>query len=149
MDWLSGVVLGVHLVSMHVPSEPPDNNDNFGAYAKFGNGITLGGYRNTIRRDTYYAGYTWERGPLAVMLGVATGYQRKTSPGETVWAGNPSLLTYFPGPTTGLSRGAVTPMLALSVRLPFDVDGVAPRVTTVPGIMGARTVFNLSLEKAF
>lgn len=119
---------GLHAHSMHVPARDLDNNENWGLYARTESGLTVGGYRNTLRRNSFYAGQTLQLwGPVDVTLGGITGYQIKD--GE------------------GWSRNAIAPLVALSIASPVKVLGVTPRVTVVPGhLVKARTVIHLSAE---
>jgi hypothetical protein len=76
--------VGLHLVSGHASGGL--NNANPGAYVRFDNGVTVGTYRNSYRRNSVYLGYTAEtsatdRLSLAVTVGAITGYQREE------WAG--------------------------------------------------------------
>lgn len=114
-------VVGVHLVSHHIPTRSDQNNLNLGAYVRTENGITLGAYRNTLSRTSVYAGLTLERGPFALTAGAVTGY-RKDDRGR------------------GFSKSALTPMLAPSVRW-----GSA-RLSFIPGVGVSPSVLHLSLE---
>ena len=66
--------VGLHLASVHVPQRH-FNNTNPGAYYRSDAGWTMGGYRNSLRRTSVYAGYTWEYSALALTAGAVTGYQ--------------------------------------------------------------------------
>lgn len=120
--------IGVHVVSMHMPARPDQNNQNLGLYVRSADGWTLGGYRNTLRRTSLYAGGTMSLlGPLDLTAGVISGYQDKGGKGH--------------------SRGALSPLLAFSYALPVAVLGVTPRVTYVPGhLVKASDVLHLSFE---
>ena len=69
--------IGAHMGSWH--SEPGFNNVNPGAYYRDDSGATVGAYRNSIRRISTYAGWTWSK-PItqgvqaSVTAGVITGY---------------------------------------------------------------------------
>lgn len=111
---------GLHVGSHHFPNEGR-NNFNPGAYVKFDNGATFGGYRNTINKATFYAGYSVEFGPLGVSLLAATGYKELT--GYTI-----------------------TPMIVPSLKLP-SVWGVSPRLSYIPKAEKAKShVLHLSIE---
>lgn len=70
---LTAVVLGLHLFSFH--SAPGFNDVNPGVYAQFDNGVTVGTYFNSERRQTFYAGKTFNLyGPIDLTVGVITGY---------------------------------------------------------------------------
>ena len=68
-------IYGLHLGSHHLPARD-FNNFNPGAYVRWSNGITVGGYYNSERKTSAYVGYTYEWGSLAVTLGGITGYKR-------------------------------------------------------------------------
>jgi hypothetical protein len=80
-------VVGVHLVSYHVEkggsSDPGDmgwNNKNPGLYAKWGNGLTVGAYRNSLYRNSAYLGWTFSDNTdrFALTLGAVSGYDKIT-----------------------------------------------------------------------
>lgn len=100
----AGQSVGLHLGSVHLPKRDY-NNANPGAYVRFGNGLTLGGYYNSERRPSFYAGYTHSFGPVDVTVGAITGYE----------------------------RAAVMPMVVPSVRL-FEIGRVGVRLAFVPKI---------------
>lgn len=137
---LAGVTLGIHLASVHVPAQTWQNNVNVGLYARTADGWTAGVYRNTLRRTSVYAGYTFEHGPLALTVGAITGYQKKSV------ACNDPMST---GCTLGSSRGFVSLMAAPSVTLP-EFAGIVPRISFIPGIGSpSSSVFHLSMERKF
>lgn len=113
------LILGLHLVSMHAPDKD-HNNQNLGAYVRTAEGWTAGGYRNSIGRNSFYAGRTFEYGPFGVTLAGITGYQKKGG--------------------LGFSRGGITPMLAPSV-----CYGPV-RISYIPRIGERSSVAHLSLE---
>ena len=71
--------IGLHLASAHMP-ERHFNNTNPGLYYRSDEGWTAGAYRNSLRRTSDYAGYTWEWGRLAVTGGAVTGYAQSVQP---------------------------------------------------------------------
>lgn len=71
--------VGLHLASAHVPQRQ-FNNTNPGVYYRSDAGWTAGGYRNSLRRTSVYAGYTWEYRALALTAGAVTGYQDTLQP---------------------------------------------------------------------
>jgi hypothetical protein len=85
-------VVGAHLVSHHAEkggsSDPGDrgwNNKNPGLYARWGNGFTLGAYRNSLFRNSAYLGWTLSDSAdrLSVTLGAVSGYDKITDgPGD-------------------------------------------------------------------
>lgn len=96
--------VGLHLGSVHLPKRDY-SNVNPGAYVRFPNGLTFGGYYNSERRPSFYAGYTHSFGPVDVTVGAITGYE----------------------------RAAVAPLVVPSVRL-FEIGRVAVRLAFVPKI---------------
>ena len=122
---------GVHLGSVHYPGGSYQNNFNPGVYLRTDDGITVGTYYNTLRRISVYAGYTYEYGPVGLMGGVVTGYQPKLIDG----------LSYGQGK-------ALTPMLALSLRLP-PLGGFKPMVMLVPAFRSSPAVLHLAFEYRF
>ena len=67
--------LGVHIGSHHFPAQQY-NNFNPGAYYIHDNGATVGTYYNSERRQSVYAGWTWDSGPWRLQVGAITGYER-------------------------------------------------------------------------
>ena len=67
--------LGLHIGSQHFPARDY-NNFNPGAYYIHGNGATVGTYYNSERRQSVYAGWTWDYGPWRLQAGAITGYRR-------------------------------------------------------------------------
>lgn len=126
-------VVGLHIASHHWPAKDYQNNDNPGLYVRLDSGFTAGFYRNTLRRTSFYAGWTWEYGPFAITAGGITGYKRQCDAQGMCW---------------GSSRTAVMPMLAPSVRLP-EVLGVHPRIWYTPRIGSTSSVIHLSIERSF
>ena len=67
--------LGLHIGSKHFPAQQY-NNANPGAYYIHDNGATVGTYYNSERRQSVYAGWTWDSGPWRLQVGAITGYER-------------------------------------------------------------------------
>ncbi len=67
--------LGLHIGSHHFPAQDY-NNFNPGAYYIHDNGATVGTYYNSERRQSVYAGWTWDSGPWRLQVGAITGYER-------------------------------------------------------------------------
>ena len=67
--------LGFHLGSQHLPAQQY-NNANPGVYYIHGSGATIGTYYNSERRQSVYAGWTWDSGPWRLQVGGITGYER-------------------------------------------------------------------------
>ena len=115
--------VGLHLVSAHF-----DDSDfesvNPGLYVRLNNGATAGAYRNSMRRVSAYAGWTWDTDfhgfRPAITAGVVTGYER-----------------------------AVMPLLVPSISTPA-VDGFRARFTFIPKVeKGGSSALHLSLERDF
>jgi hypothetical protein len=66
--------IGLHLLSTHIPDNNY-NNGNLGAYYLLDSGWTAGYYRNSINRDSYYAGYTAHWHFIDITMGAVSGYQ--------------------------------------------------------------------------
>lgn len=69
--------VGAHIGSWH--SEPGFNNVNPGLYAQADNGGTAGIYRNSVRKVSTYAGWTFEKQlgesvTVSATVGAITGY---------------------------------------------------------------------------
>lgn len=72
---LAGLVVGLHLFSWH--SAPDFNDLNPGVYLKTPTGYTAGTYFNSERKQSFYAGRTFNvYEPLDVTVGGITGYSR-------------------------------------------------------------------------
>jgi hypothetical protein len=120
--------------------------------------VTLGTYYNTLGKQTFYVGYTVERGLFALTLGAASGYQRHET--VTLGAMKPCTLAQAAAngggcmqqsrqtETSSGTKAYLTLMLAPSVRLP-DVFGIVPRISYIPGLAGSSNVFHLSMERTF
>lgn len=70
---------GMHIGSQHYPSRD-FNNLNPGGYVRWDGGLTIGGYYNSERRMSAYAGYTTSWGPATITVGAITGYRRAVLP---------------------------------------------------------------------
>lgn len=123
--------VGVHIGSAHYPGASYQNNFNPGMYVRTDDGITVGAYYNTLRRTSVYAGYTLEYGPFGLLGGVVTGYTPKIIDG----------LSYGQGK-------ALTPMVALSLRLP-KLGGFTPMVMLVPPFRASPAVLHIAFEHRF
>ncbi len=120
-----GQTIGTHLASHHSPDRGY-NNTNPGMYLRTTDGLTVGMYKNSEYRYSFYAGRTYEaeyRGWLAdLTLGGVTGY--KSSP--------------------------LLPMVVPSIATPPLVGGVRVRLAYIPkiGAEGA-AVQHLMLERSW
>lgn len=120
--------IGVHAFSVHSNARDKVsgerwNNANPGLYARWDT-IVVGTYYNSIRRQSFYAGYVY---PLSnhfdVVLGAVTGYD---------------------GP--GYRAKAVMPMVIPSFHMPIT-DNLSARVNLAVGIgKGSATAVNFALE---
>lgn len=151
--------MGLHTVSIHAPNGS-ENNDNWGAYVQHKR-LIVGGYRNSLNRDTGYVGYVHPLGHgFDVMAGLASGYTRQCQ-SYTVQTGEKLTITKHKGEysktttpvyetrerCSGFGRGALVPAAALGYTAPFSVLGATPKLTLVPG-MGNKssTVAHLSFQ---
>jgi hypothetical protein len=67
------VKYGVHLATYHFDRERSLNEVNPGLYIRC-NGWTLGGYKSSVSKPSFYFGYTAESGPFALTVGAIKGY---------------------------------------------------------------------------
>jgi hypothetical protein len=120
----SAQTVGLHLVSAH--QHGGLNGINPGIYVRFDNGATFGTYRNSHRRQSSYAAWTFET--------------------EAV-AGFSAALTV--GAITGYPAAEVMPMLAPSVA--YRVSDYAARLAIVPRppLAGASAALHLMFETHF
>ena len=137
MELLTGIVLGLHLVSVHAPDDAYNlNNVNPGIYARTQSGWEAGVYYNSYRRPSLYAGkefYVITEGVTA-SVGVVTGYERKSVP-----CINPRLSACY----VGDGSAKVQPMAALNYTMQTRVLGGRPRISFLP--LGTPAL-HLSLE---
>jgi hypothetical protein len=95
--------IGLHVGSQHIPAKNY-NNSNPGIYYRHDEGWTAGVYRNSLRNNSVYAGYTWKFGMLDVTTAGVTGYFHK-----------------------------VQPLLVPSLSL-FTYQGITPRIAYIPRV---------------
>lgn len=138
--------IGLHLVSVHVPKRDYQHNFNPGIYVITEDGLTLGAYRNTLDRMSFYAGLTAERGPFALTLGVTTGYQKRMVPVACADPANDKGNGCLS--QRGSTNGVLQPFLTPSVRLPA-LAGLTPRLSYIPGFGVNASVLHLSIERDF
>lgn len=160
IDILTGLTIGLHVASVHVPAHDGQNNFNPGIYVKHESGWAGGVYRNTIKRTTFWGGYELSHGPLSLTLGVASGYDIRKTTGPcpataVVEVDTHSRSSTRPGKPemcewrSGFSKHKLTPLIAPSVALPTVLEAT-PRITWVPGIKGrSSNVLHLSIERTF
>lgn len=145
---------GLHLGSQHFPAKEYSNS-NPGAYLRF-DSVQVGAYRNSYGRPTVYAGWVQPVGPVDLMLGVASGYDRRcsTHTNTTITKEvSPDGIRTATYRTTweecyGFSKTKLAPLAAISYTLP-EVAHATPRVWLMPGIKGSSTVLHLSIEHKF
>lgn len=143
----AGQTVGIDIGSIHVPKRAGQENFNPGVYYVSEDGLTAGIYQNTIKRTSLLLGITLEHGPWDLMVGVVSGYQRKTFIGvcdDGVKIGNPHNPCY-----RGNSPGFFSPAVSAGYRIPIEVLGVSPRVSVVPGFRGSSWCLHGSVEKPF
>ena len=157
-EGLKPVAMGLHLHSAHFPAKDSHQNRNRGLYVR-GDSYQLGYYVNTYDRDTFYAAYVHKLGPVDLLAGVASGYQRKCN-SYTVQTGEQLHITKHKGEysktTTpvyeqrescaGFSRSVLTPMAGLSIASPVSVLGATPVLFVAPGFGRAASVLHLSVQ---
>jgi hypothetical protein len=79
----SATTIGLHLGSVH--DKPGFNDTNPGIYLKTDSGITVGTVYNSVRKQGFYAGYTFVKMltnsiEASVTLGGITGYKMTVTP---------------------------------------------------------------------
>jgi len=135
--------VGVHLASSHVPAQDYQNSFNPGIYVCAENGVIAGVFRNSLGRTSAYAGFVVDAGPYALMVGLATGYQKRAVAMPCNNAGSAGCWQ-----VVGSTNARLVPMVAPSVRLP-EVAGVTPRISYVPGLGINASAVHLSVERRF
>lgn len=113
---------GLHVASVHEAEGM--NNVNPGVYFRSAGGWTGGVYRNSIRRTSVYAGFTWSTSDwhglsAAVTAGGVTGYQ-----------------------------GAVTVLLVPSVAYTGELGAVRIGMVPRPPTRGGQAALHLMLERS-
>ena len=73
----TALAIGMHIGTYHFDRSRGYNEVNPGAYVVCDR-VTAGVYRNSLRKPSFYAGYTFERllGPVDLTVGGVTGYPR-------------------------------------------------------------------------
>lgn len=101
----AALILGLHLATAHVRTDLQDFNP--GAYVQCDN-VQAGAYRNSIGRNTVYAGYVARLGDVNLLIGAATGYRQTLRPvfvPSVALGGGFRASVIFP--SGGASRGGV------------------------------------------
>lgn len=75
----SAATVGIHIGSQHYPAKQ-FNNSNPGAYYISDDGWTVGTYYNSDRKQSVYAGKTWDYGRWRLQAGGITGYRYAVMP---------------------------------------------------------------------
>lgn len=74
--------IGVHIATWHDSGKWNDFNP--GVYVRTWQGITAGIYRNSLRKPSMHAGYSWSKahalGDVSLTAGVVTGYAQTLGP---------------------------------------------------------------------
>lgn len=73
----TALAIGLHIGTYHFDRTRDYNEVNLGAYVECDH-YTAGIYRNSLRKTSAYAGYTFDRvlGPVDVTVGAVSGYPR-------------------------------------------------------------------------
>lgn len=143
-------VVGLHLYSLHAesgrsaPGSRGWNNANFGIYARWKSGLTIGAYRNSLFRDSAYAGWTFhdDADRFAVTVGVVSGYD-KTVTGR----GDRQAVRCADTCRTVNLKSVYLPLLAPSVRIGLT-DRASLRLTLLAAPKHPPAV-HLSIEGRF
>lgn len=77
--WAQAGTLGLHIGSQHFPAQQY-NDFNPGVYYISDQGWTAGTYYNSERKQSVYAGKSWDYGPFRLQAGFITGYSRPVLP---------------------------------------------------------------------
>lgn len=145
---LGSIIIGIHLVSLHVPAEDFHNNQNWGLYARTESGWAAGGFRNTLDRNSFYLAKSWERGNWSLTLGAISGYQKemvqeapKGQNGQCADGNAPPCMV-----ERGKFNGAIGPLVAISYAMP-KMGSITPRLSLIPPVgSGDATTLHLSVE---
>lgn len=105
--------LGIHAWSHHTPSKTTQNNHNFGLYWQTPD-TEIGYYKNTLSRNSFYAGYRYQYQGIDVFVGGITGYKREHCQCEI----------------DGFSPWVITPIVVPSKA--FTFQNFSMRVSVVP-----------------
>ena len=150
MDLFTPAIIGLHLVTAHVPHHEY-RDFTPGIYVQTEAGLTAGIIpENSIVRPSAYIGWTWNiTGPLDITAGAIYGYQRRPVKCMQAWVGTTTMTLGEVCGTSPGSPGALAPFLNPSARLP-TFWGITPRLTLIPPWAGANaTAISLSIEHHF
>ncbi len=106
------ITLGLHLMTAHAASGYESVTP--GIYIRHESGLTAGAYRNSIKRPSLYAGYTFETADKrwALTVGAVTGYEKRCRIDRFEHEGGIATVPRCSGHT-----GKVGPLIAPSVKL--------------------------------
>ncbi|AEG94061.1 hypothetical protein [Ramlibacter tataouinensis] len=145
---------GLHLVSVHDRDNHRWNNDNPGAYARWDSGFIAGTYRNSLRNQTVYAGWSIadDKDRFALMIGVFTGYAKftKVVTKDTIQCDSPSGYCIRTR-TTYEQESILTLGIVPSVRIGLGgigLDDTSMRLSAVLPPKSAKAL-HLSVERGF
>jgi hypothetical protein len=129
------LVVGIHLASAHLPSEPWHENFNPGMFVASENYVG-GAFRNSLGRLSIYGARTFTWDQFSLSLGLISGYKKKYWEGQCLNGnqstdGHPCFL--------GSTKYDVGPMFAPSYKF-GDF-----RLTFIPGF-GTASALHLSVE---
>lgn len=130
--------IGVHVGSYHF-SGYKFNNFNPGVYWRGDSGFTLGGYRNSYKRNSLYAGWTFEDESkrFSLTLGAVTGYTKivyHIDPRDNFADTKPKFSWIE-------NKKVIRPLAAFSVKLTDNI-----RLSYVPEAKHSVSLLHLSFE---
>jgi hypothetical protein len=148
-------VVGLHLVSHHLnerrngPNDLGWNDRNYGVYARWSNGLTVGTFRNSMYRRSNYVAWTWEGldSHVALTVGAATGYDRVTS-----GKGDRTVVRCSRGECRDVNvKDIIAPLVVPSVRMGLGAIGLTNTSARLSLLKspGAPAALNLSVEHRF
>lgn len=134
-------VIGLHIGSQHT-NDPHGlaNNLNPGLYVRFDNGVTAGFYKNSIHKDTFYAGWTApEFYRVSFTFGGASGYRNDGQAFNLIPIIVPSIRIFtYDGDTKSFDGD------------PNKVGTVSFRMTVIPRIYAeGQDIFHFMVERRF
>lgn len=151
------ITAGLHIGSLHLPAKSYLRDFNTGLYAR--QGVWQGGvFRNSYGRTSVYGGAVLPIAGVELMLGLATGYDKRCAEQtvvttETTVAPDGQIYRRTTRSTVldckGWSRHRVAPLAALSWAPRIEALPVRPRLSVMPGIGDASWLAHLSLEREY
>ena len=131
IDLITGAIIGLHLVTVHVPEDSALQGINPGVYYVHSSGVSGGVYHNSYNRTSVYGGYSFtyalgDDAKLGLLVGAVSGYRGPEAPN---WHGAAPL---------------VVPSVAVRA---WGTNWV--RLAVVPGVGGGCTAVHLSVEHQF